>query len=326
MVLTQNSVFDRIQASAAGNYRAGVFDLTFQAMATRCRVSLGASATEAKAFAGDVLQWIAGFESRYSRFIPDSLVSRINQAAGHEWINIDPETEQILALCNELHFITRGVFDPTALPVIRLWDWKAGVVPDDAAIGFALEKVGWRKIQSAPGRVFLPQAGMAIDLGGIGKEYAVDRVVQMAIDRGIRSILVDFGQDVRVHGEPPDRRSVWHVGLEDPKQPGKCWAGVGVKDVAVATSGDYVRHFQSGGRRYGHILDVRTGHPVANGCCAVTVFASNCTLAGALSTTAFVLGADEGLKLLEAAYQAEGCIITETGKFPTRRFYEHVVS
>ncbi|HUL51221.1 MAG TPA: FAD:protein FMN transferase [Candidatus Nitrosotalea sp.] len=317
---------DRIRASAAGSYDAGVFELTFQAMATRCRVSLGASATEAKAFAGKVLEWVAGFEARYSRFIGDSLVSRINEAAGSEWVTIDPETERIFALCGELHFITRGVFDPTALPLIKLWDWKAGVVPADAAIAGALELVGWRKVQRAPGRIFLPRKGMAIDLGGIGKEYAVDCVVEMAKGRGIRSVLVDFGQDVRVQGAPPDRRSVWHIGLEDPKHPGRCWAGLGVKDGAVATSGDYVRHFQSGGRRYGHILDVRTGRPVANGCRAVSVMASNCTYAGALSTTAFVLGADEGLKLLDATYQAEGCITTDTGKFPSRRFYEHVVS
>lgn len=153
MVLNSNSVLDRIQASAAGSYSAGVFNLTFEAMATRCRVSFVASPGEGKAFSSEVLQWVAGFEARYSRYLPDSLISRINQAAGREWIDFDPESDQILALCNELHFITRGVFDPTSLPLIKLWDWRSGVVPDDAAIAEALEKVGWRKIQRAPGKI-----------------------------------------------------------------------------------------------------------------------------------------------------------------------------
>ena len=116
----------------------------------------------------------------------------------------------------------------------------------------------------------------------------------------MNSALVDFGQDLRVHGLPPDKPA-WHIGLDDPKQPGKCWASLAVKDKAVATSGDYLRHFTHGGRRYGHIIDPRSGYPVDNGCLAATVVASTCTIAGILSTTAFILGAEEGLRLIESS-------------------------
>ena len=163
---------------------------------------------------------------------------------------------------------------------------------------------------------------MALDLGGIGKEYAVDQVAQLAVQSGATSVLVDFGHDVRVHGSPPEKKPAWHIGLEDPKQPGRCWTGLAVINQSVATSGDYLRSFVRDGKRYGHILDIRTGRPVANGCLAVSVIAPTCTLAGMLSTTAFVLGPEEGLRLLDATYQAAGCIITETRTFSSRRFYD----
>jgi thiamine biosynthesis lipoprotein len=228
-------------------------------------------------------------------------------------------------MCQELYFFTRGAFDPTALPLIQLWNWKADppVIPDAATISASRELVGWRKVQRRKGAIHLPQEGMCIDLGGIGKEYAVDRVVQLAQENGIPNVLVDFGQDVRVSGRPPGRPA-WHIGLEDPQNPGNCWTGVAAQDTAVATSGDYLRRFEVNGRRYGHILDPRTGYPVNNGCRAVTVIAPTCTFAGALSTTAFVLGEQEGLKMIESYFGAEGCILTETTRHQTRRFNEYL--
>jgi thiamine biosynthesis lipoprotein len=319
------NVSDRIRASVRLQSTSEWHELSFAALGSQCRINFAASPAAAKALPEAIIQWVAEFEGRYSRFIPTSLVSRITAAAGKEWVETDPETDQLLALCHEAHFITRGTFDPTALPLIKLWDWKANppVVPDDAAIEAVMKKVGWRKVQRAPGKAFLPEAGMALDLGGIGKEYAVDQVAQLAVQSGATSVLVDFGHDVRVQGPPPEKKPAWHIGLEDPKQPGRCWTGLAVNNQSVATSGDYLRNFVRDGKRYGHILDVRTGRPVANGCLAVSVIAPTCTLAGMLSTTAFVLGPEEGLRLLDATYQAAGCILTETGRFTSRRFYEH---
>jgi thiamine biosynthesis lipoprotein len=328
MVLTSPNVHERIRASAKVTPRGTAHELEFQAMATRCRVSFTTSPAAAKVFAAAVLHWVGDFEARYSRFLPDSLISRINQSAGLNWVEIDPETQSLFALCDEAHFLTRRVFDPTALPLIQLWNWKAmpPTIPDDAQISAAMQLVGWRKVQRAPGRIFLPSTGMSIDLGGIGKEYAVDRVAHLAIQHGITSALVDFGQDVFALGTPGDGRPAWHIGLEDPTQPGKCWAGLAVKNQAVASSGDYVRRFELEGKRYGHILDVRSGRPVSNGCRAVSVTAPTCTLAGLFSTAAFVLGPEEGIKLMEGTPNVNGSITYETGRVHTRRFYEYVVS
>jgi thiamine biosynthesis lipoprotein len=167
---------------------------------------------------------------------------------------------------------------------------------------------------------------MGIDLGGIGKEYAVDRLIHMAKDRGITDVMIDIGQDIRVNGRPPGR-DAWCIGLEDPGNPGNCWTALHLNNNAVATSGDYFRAFHHDGKRYGHILDPRTGWPVSNGCQAATVVAPSCVLAGVLSTAAFILGPTEGIALIQQfGGGIEGCITTESSRHQTRRFSHHVQS
>ena len=321
-------VRERITRSAQRTVAADFHKLTFQAMSTTCRVHfITTNPTLAREFQNQVLDWVSWFEARYSRFIPDSLIGRINAAAGKEWVETDPETDAVFDLCQQMIFLTKGAFDPTSLPLIRLWNWKAQppVMPDSSAIANARELTGWRKIQRRKGTIFLPGAGMCIDLGGIGKEYAVDRVMALALDRGITNVLVDFGQDVRVHGQPPEK-GAWHVGLEDPKNPGQCWTGVAVNNHAVATSGDYLRSFVHEGRRYGHIIDPRDGYPVNNGVLSVSVVAPFCTFAGILSTAACVLGPEQGLELLRHCPGAEACITTEKTRHQSRGFHVYATS
>ena len=319
-------VLGRVMQSAQSSVEGCLHKLQFRAMSTHCQVNChGVSAEAARMFQRDVVAWVAQFEARYSRFIPDSLIGRINDAAGERWVETDPETDRLFDLCQELFFFTRGSFDPTALPLLRLWNWKQNppVIPDDRAVQAAHALVGWNKIQRRPGGIFLPQRGMALDLGGIGKEYAVDCVMNMAIQRGIPNVLVDFGQDVRVRGHAPDKK-FWCIGLDDAMNPGKCWAGVAVTDHAVATSGDYLRHFTVNGRRFGHIIDPRTGYPALNDCRAVSVIAPSCTIAGLLSTSVCILGAKAGLPLVEFHPGAAGAVTTETTKLYSRKFHEYL--
>jgi thiamine biosynthesis lipoprotein len=325
----QNSAAEtvvRVRQSTQVTVENGLHQLAFRAMSTPCQVRVhGVSAAVARDFLQDVVEWVGQFEARYSRFIPDSLISRINAAAGEHWVETDPETDRLFQLCHELFFFTRGSFDPTALPLIRLWNWKNQTprVPGDDEIQAARQMVGWNKIQRRPGGIFLPEAGMCLDLGGIGKEYAVDCVVNMAIQRGIPNVLVNFGQDVRAHGHAPGKNH-WLIGLDDAMQPGKCWAAVGVTDHAVATSGDYLRHFTANGRRYGHIIDPRTGQPARNDCRAASIIAPSCTIAGLLSTSVCILGAKEGLDLVELHPGAAGAVSTETTRLYSRKFHEYI--
>ncbi len=321
-------VYERIQRSAQCTSTSGLHKLSFQAMNTICRVHfVTPNPNLAREFQAEALRWISWFEARYSRFIDDSIIGQINLAAGLHWVEVDPETDALLNLCQEMIFFTRGVFDPTSLPLIRLWNWKAKppVIPSAESIRQAHELVGWRKIQRRPGAIFLPHKGMCLDLGGIGKEYAVDRVLTLALERGINDVLVDFGADIRVHGQPPEK-GAWHIGLEDPKNPGRVWVGVAVTNHAVATSGDYLRHFIHNGKRYGHILDPRTGHPVDNGILSVSIIAPHCTFAGILSTSVCVLGPQEGAALMGLCPGVEGSILTDNHRYQTKGFYAYATS
>ena len=319
-------VIARVTQSAQATVENGLHRLEFHAMSTPCRVNFhGVGASTARDFQREVVAWVAQFEARYSRFIPDSLIGRINAAAGEHWVETDPETDRLFELCQELFFFTRGTFDPTALPLITLWNWKQRppVMPEEDAIRAARELVGWNKIRRRAGGIFLPERGMALDLGGIGKEYAVDYVSNLAIAHGIANVLVDFGQDVRVRGQAPEK-NFWWIGLDDATSPGRCWAGVALTDHAVATSGDYRRHFVFNGRRYGHILDPRTGYPALNDCRAASVIGPSCTIAGLLATSICILGAKEGLQLVELHPNAAGAVTTATTKLYSRKFHEYV--
>lgn len=299
----------------------------WSALGTVCEVQFACDDAEvAEAFHQAALNWVAQFEARYSRFRPDSLVSRINAAAGEHWVDIDPEMEHMLDICASLAQMTQGLLDATALPLMRLWDYRSPNprIPTAQEIAEARQRVGWNLVQREPGRVKLSRPGMALDFGGWGKEFAVDAVAQIARDHGITAALVDFGHDLRAIGTPPGRPG-WHIGLEDPTKPGTHRGSIAVRDRGVASSGDYIRQFTIGGCRYGHIIDPRTGWPVASGATQVTVIAPSCLQAGVLSTAAFILGPERGIALIQQTMGAEGLILTDRARHQTRSFFSYVV-
>jgi thiamine biosynthesis lipoprotein len=321
-----NSVICRVRETMRTECRENYHQITFRAMSTPVRVAFRAEESSAASDCHEaVLEWVAGFEARYSRFLPESIVGQINAGAGGGWMSIDAETEELFSLCQQMFAFTGGAFDPAALPLVRLWDWKRNPpqVPAAADVDAARRVSGWNKVERRRGAIKLPVAGMGIDLGGIGKEYAVDRVVALLLERGMTNVLVDIGQDIRVTGHPPGK-DAWYIGLEEPDQAGRCWTCLRLTDQAVATSGDYFRSFSRNGRRYGHILDPRSGEPVGNGCQAATVIAPTCLMAGILSTAAFILGPRDGLELITHRGGAEGCITTDAARHQTRRFSYYV--
>jgi thiamine biosynthesis lipoprotein len=316
----------RVRESVRVEARGDFHRVQFRAMSTPVNVAFAApSAAVAEDFPRAAVDWIVRFEARYSRFLPESIVGQINACSGGDWLELDEEAEELLSLCARMHRLTRGVFDAAALPLLRIWDWKADPprVPGESEIRAAREVSGWEKVQRRPGGIRLPVVGMGIDLGGIGKEFAVDRLVSLARDFGIDGVMIDIGQDIRVGGRPPGK-DAWYIGLEEPDRPGECWTALRLTDRAIATSGDYFRSFTLGGRRYGHILDPRTGLPVGNRCQAVSVIAPDCVTAGVLSTAGFILGAREGLELIREQPDVEACITTDDARHQTRRFSSYV--
>ena len=318
----------REQETATRASVEGMRRLSFRAMGTRCFVQYATpDAGQARQFEATALHWVQRFERRYSRFRDDSEISRINRAAGKEWVEVDEEMEHYLDLCGNIHFMTQGIIDPTAGSLTKLWNYQAEKprLPDEDEIAATLALVGWKRVERRSGAVRLPEAGMALDFGGWGKELAVDMVARIAGEHGLTQVMVDFGHDIRTLGTPLDRPA-WHIGLEDPEAPGTLAGSIALIDQAVASSGDYLRGFTHQGRRYGHIVDPRTGRPVSNGCRQVTVIAGSCLQAGILSTTAFVLGADEGLDFIQNTMGAEGLIVINDVQHQTRGFFQYVVS
>ncbi len=314
---------------AAAPANPGLRRLAFRALGTHCEVQYQAWQPDGSIrFEQAVRAWVERFEARYSRFRPDSIVSRINAAAGRHWTEIDRETEDMLDVCASVHALTHGIVDATAGPLLLLWDYhrESPTVPTDEQVAAARRLVGWRTVLRQSGAVSLPKAGMSLDFGGWGKEWAVDAVAALAEQHGIPHALVDFGHDIRCVGTPP-ARPAWHVGLEDPQRPGTHRGSVALRaGRGIASSGDYLRGFTVGGRRYGHIIDPRTGRPVAHGCRQVTVIADTCFQAGLLSTAAFVLGAEAGLAFIRQFAGAEALIVSDNGRAETRGFWDHVVA
>jgi FAD:protein FMN transferase len=307
---------------------AGVRTLGFKALGTQCVIKFRLeSERHALEFAAAALEWIGGFEATFSRYQPTSLVSRINEAAGKEWCETDAAMEEMLDIADGLFQRTHGILDASMLPLLRVWDWKQAraKLPDPSAIQAALSLTGWNKLQRRPGAVFLPQVGMGLDFGGFGKEFAVDRLIAIARQYGISDALVDLGRDIFALGGN-GTHPFWHIGIEDGNKPGHCWGGLAVSNKAVCSSGDYARFFTHEGKRWGHILDPRTGWPVDNGLRAVTVVADSCLEAGIYSTTVFVLGLREGLPLATLARGVEVCAQTEQGISGSRDFGRWLVA
>ena len=305
----------------------GIRRLDFKALGTNCSIKFRQEdETASVLFASAALDWLGDFEAKFSRYRPSSVVSGINAAAGAGWTAIDDETEHMLNLGGDLHQRTNGIIDPTLLPLQRVWDWKTAhlKLPSQAEIQSALALTGWNQIERRPGAVRLSKEGMGLDFGGFGKEYAVDYLARMAAQHGITDALIDLGRDIHALGGN-GRHPFWHVGIEDGKRPGHCWGGLAVSGRAVSASGDSARHFIHEGVRYGHILDPRTGWPVANGMRSVTVIGNSCLEAGAYSTAVFVLGSREGLQLASLARGVEVCAQTETGIDGTRAFGQYLV-
>jgi thiamine biosynthesis lipoprotein len=269
-------------------------------MASRCEVRLYAATDEAaRSWADAAIAEVRRIETKYSRYRDDSVTTAINRSAGGEAIAVDEETAGLLDFGASLHAQSDGRFDLTSGVLRRAWDFKAKRVPTQQAIDALLPLIGWRRVEWRDRRLRLPMAGMEIDFGGIGKEYAADRAGTALIERGALHGLVNLGGDVRVIGPAPDA-SPWRIAIQNPRgKPGETLARLDVAQGAVATSGDYERYFVVDGRRYCHVMDPRTGWPV-DAWQSVSVVAPLAVAAGACATVAMLHSVTEGLKFLQS--------------------------
>ena len=250
-------------------------------------------------------------EARYSRFLPSSDLTRINAVAEvGGYIVIDEETAGLISFAQRCHSLSAGAFDITAGVLRRAWNFSKSELPSQDQIETLLPRVGLEKVSLNQGRLSFARSGMDLDFGGLAKEYAADRAAEVCLALGATSGFVNLAGDVRIIGPQPQGEA-WRIGVKAPVDSATSASAISLTQGGLATSGDYERFIEVHGRRYGHILDPRTGWPVV-GARSVTVVSDRCLAAGALSTAAMAFGpiAADWLSSLKVAW----LIIDEQGR------------
>lgn len=260
-------------------------------MAGPCEVHVECeTASEAGTLASLAHSETSRIESKFSRYRDTSVVQAINRSQGRAVI-VDTETAQVLDFAANAHHLSAGRFDITSGVLRRAWTFDGSASdPDSTLIESLRSLVGWDKVQF-DGHAITLRPGMEIDLGGLGKEYAADRVALMLHRHCDKRLMVNFGGDIRAIGSKPADEP-WHIGIESPDPDAGPIGEISLLDGGVATSGDARRYCIVNGVRLGHILDPKTGWPVKGAPQSVTVLAGFCLEAGFLSTLAMVHGAD----------------------------------
>jgi thiamine biosynthesis lipoprotein len=233
-----------------------------------------------------------------STWMPDSVISRYNSAPADTWHVLPEAFAEVLTAALELADATDGSYDPTVGPLVEAWGFgPAGAriePPDRDTLAAARDRVGWYALhfERDTNRLWQP-GGVQLDLSSIAEGYAVDRIGRALQRHGIHDYLVEIGGELRARGERPDGLP-WRIAIEQPHADASPSLVLPLRDLAIATSGDYRKFFEFQGRRYSHTIDPHTGWPVDHGLAAVTVVASDCMVAGSTATALSVMGPDRG--------------------------------
>lgn len=289
-------------------YINGLWVGRFAAMASPCEVLVDSDdALLANRIWQIVRDEAVRIEQKFSRYRNDNIIAKINRSQG-EPVEVDAETARLLDYANQCFVLSDGQFDITSGVLRQVWRFDGSDnVPDDKEIKPILEKVGWQKVTWHSPYIRL-HAGMEIDFGGIGKEYAVDSAIGLIQSITPVSCLVNFGGDVAVTGARAGNKA-WQVGVENAEEPPVTLNRIPLNTIAlyqgaIATSGDARRFLLKNGKRFSHILNPTTGWSVENAPRSVTVIAANCTEAGMLATFAMLQGAhaEEFLETQQVQY------------------------
>ena len=294
-------------------------------MGTTVEICLvGSHEEESRRAAIQAFQEIKRIEQLMSPRIASGDVFRINQSAGMEWVDVSPETLRVIQKAKEISILSEGAFDITVAPLTQIWRTarEKGVPASGEEVNKVLELVNFKEILIEPeGRIFLKKKGMAVDLGGIAKGYAVDKAFEILRSLGIENIIVNAGGDLRAGGKRSDQP--WTIGIQHPRDLDKLMAKGLLSDSAMATSGNYQKFFMHQGRRYGHIFNPKDGFP-AEDFQSVSILYRDCMTADALATAVFVLGPFKGYVLCQELDGVDCFLVDKDGKvMVSPRLKEH---
>jgi thiamine biosynthesis lipoprotein len=283
-------------------------------MGTRISVELRADdPVKGSAAIDAVMAEMHRIDELMSHYKPESQLSQINEHAADAPVQVDRELFDLLKL--SLHFseITDGAFDITYAGVGHLYDYRRHIRPTEEQIQAALPTINWRNLILDPDKLTVKFAmpGMRIDVGGIGKGYAVDRCIAILQSRGFSHALVSAGGDSRIIGDRDGRP--WVVGIRHPDDPNKIVTRLPLVDTAMSTSGDYYRFFDENGVRYHHIIDPHTGHP-ASRVRSATILGPTATETDGLSKTAFIIGAEKTVEMINRMPNFDAIFVTPDGR------------
>jgi FAD:protein FMN transferase len=292
--MTQPGELDSLRLESRGSDLVAV---CFFAMASPCEVLLpaieGATALEiAKVAAHEAWR----IEIKYSRYRSDSVTTWLHNNRGKPVI-LDDETAKLIDFALRCYTLSGGLFDITSGILRHAWRFDgSNRVPEASALPPLLARIGFNKLDWRSPCLVLP-AGMELDFGGIGKEYAVDRAYDLLAQNFSHPFLVNFGGDLRANRAPA--AGSWQIGIENADGSREATLLLELEHGALATSGDAHRFIVHDGVRYGHIMDPKTGWPIKHAPRSVTVAASSCTEAGLLSTLAYLRGEEAESFLIE---------------------------
>ena len=266
------------------------------AMACDFTVMLNPAPGEQVARASEALDLVHELEAQMTVYREESELSQINRTANREAVTVEPQLFELLLQTRELFRNTEEAFDPTSGPLIALWRSckLAGQIPSNPEINRAVQQCGIDHIEfdEAAKTVRYTKPDIELNLGGIGKGYALDRTGQFLRNCGIENWLLHGGHSSILASGENTRKRGWPVGLRNPLFPKKRLGTMLLKNQALSTSGSGVQYYRHGGKKYGHILDPRTGWPIED-VLSVTVITKNAALADALSTAFFVMGVEK---------------------------------
>ncbi|MHA6531087.1 FAD:protein FMN transferase [Paenibacillus sp. BAC0078] len=267
-----------------------------------------------------IQQMLERMDKEFSRTKQDGELYAVNQAAGKEAVAVSDETLDIVKQSLKYAEEMNGLFDPTIGPLVDLWNIGNGGdhVPPQAEIDKAKALTNYKDVivDDKAKTVKLAKEGMVLDMGGIGKGYAADRIADYLKEQGLDSAMINLGgSSIIALGNKPNG-SPWNIGLQDPDQSRGTQLGtIKISDEVIDASGVYERFFMQDGVRYHHILDPRTGFPSQNGLKSITIMSPNATDADALSTGVFLMGLEDGMKYLESLPEkVDAFFITDDNK------------
>lgn len=246
----------------------------------------------------ECVQYISGLEAAISRTLEDSEISQLNNADG-EPTELSEQTAEILSDALEIAQKTEGAFDPTVATLSDLWQigTEDAHLPEEQEIQDALAPVGYEKV-SQDGTTVTMEPGTRIDLGGIGKGYAADHVVEILKSYEIERAIISLGGNIYAFGSKDDGVD-WKVAITNPDNEQEYLGTLSVSDTSIVTSGDYERYFEQDGKRYCHIFDSATGYPAETDLRSVTVVTPDSTTADGYTTALFVMGHDKAIEFCE---------------------------